>query len=187
MSDTANPGKRAQILSVLDQYEGPLTRYAARIVGDIDTARDVVQETFLKYVSNGSPEDESKTAQWLYTVCRNQALDVLRKDKRMKPLSMEHAQSQVADGASPTAGLELSETAGQVMGMLAGLSENQQEVIRLRFQDGLSYREIAGVTELSVTNVGYLIHTAIKTIREKLSGGVSGDSSNDSTGKGGES
>ena len=130
----------------------------------------MVQETFLKYVSNGSPEDESKTVQWLYTVCRNQALDVLRKDKRMKPLSMEHAQSQVAVGVSPTArAWSLSEAAGQVMGMLACLSENQQEVIRLRFQDGLSYREIAGVTELSVTNVGYLIHTAIKTIREKLS------------------
>ena len=63
-----------------------------------------------------------------------------------------------------------NEDAGCVLGLLATLSANQQEVIRLRFQSGLSYREIGRVTGLSVTNVGYLIHTAIKTIRERLPG-----------------
>jgi RNA polymerase sigma factor (sigma-70 family) len=59
--------------------------------------------------------------------------------------------------------------------LLAGLSDNQQEAVRLRFQNGLSYRDIAAVTGLSVTNVGFLIHTAIKTIRTRL--GAEADSS----------
>ena len=56
--------------------------------------------------------------------------------------------------------IEGRERTGQVMQALATLPENQQEVIRLRFQEGLSYKDIAAVTELTVTNVGYLIHTA---------------------------
>jgi RNA polymerase sigma-70 factor (ECF subfamily) len=48
------------------------------------------------------------------------------------------------------------------------LPDNQQEVIRLKVQNGLSYREISEVTGLSVSNVGFLLHKGIKTIREKM-------------------
>jgi RNA polymerase sigma-70 factor (ECF subfamily) len=49
------------------------------------------------------------------------------------------------------------------------LPANQQEVIRLKFQSGLSYREISRVTGLTVSHVGVLIHTGLKSIRIKLS------------------
>ncbi len=45
------------------------------------------------------------------------------------------------------------------------LSENQREVIRLKFQNDLSYKEIADITRLSVTNVGFLLHTGLKKLR----------------------
>ena len=48
------------------------------------------------------------------------------------------------------------------------LPDNQQEVVRLKFQNGMSYKEIATVTELSVTNVGFLLHTAINTLRTRV-------------------
>ena len=47
------------------------------------------------------------------------------------------------------------------------LPENQQEVVRLKFQNGMSYREIATVTELSVSNVGFLLHAAIQALRAR--------------------
>ncbi len=168
MSRNKVPVDKVWLRAVLEQYEGPLIRYAARIVGDVDRARDVVQETFLKFVSDGAPREDARVAQWLYTVCRNQAVDICRKEKRMRPLTEQQTQLMPAGGVTPAAGLEMRETTGQVLHMLAGLPTNQQEVIRLRFQSGLSYREIAGVTNLTVSNVGYLIHTAIKTIRDKL-------------------
>jgi len=52
--------------------------------------------------------------------------------------------------------------------MLAALPLNQREVVRLKFQNGLSYQEISRVTSLTVTNVGFLLHTALKTIRHQL-------------------
>jgi RNA polymerase sigma-70 factor (ECF subfamily) len=51
---------------------------------------------------------------------------------------------------------------------LGDLPANQQEAIRLKFQHELSYKQIAEVTQLSVSNVGFLIHTGLKTLRQRL-------------------
>lgn len=69
---------------------------------------------------------------------------------------------------SPAAVAEDRDAAGRILHLLEHLPENQQEVIRLKFQNGLSYREISGITGLSVTNVGFLLHTGLKTLRRKM-------------------
>ena len=68
----------------------------------------------------------------------------------------------------PLAALEQKETMSQVMRILETLPKNQREVIYLKFQCDLSYKEIGEITHLSVTNVGFLIHTAIKSIRKEM-------------------
>ena len=67
----------------LDRFEGRLLRYAQRITGDPHRAADVVQETFLKLCHEDQASLDGHLAQWLYTVCRNKALDVRRKESRM--------------------------------------------------------------------------------------------------------
>ena len=64
---------------------------------------------------------------------------------------------------------EAKDATSQVLKMLARLPESQQEVIRLKFQHQMSYREISRITGQSETNVGFLIHRGIKAIREMLS------------------
>jgi RNA polymerase sigma-70 factor (ECF subfamily) len=54
--------------------------------------------------------------------------------------------------------------------MLETLPPNQREVIRLKFQNGFSYREISRISGHSVSNVGFLIHTGMKTLRQRLVG-----------------
>ena len=68
----------------------------------------------------------------------------------------------------PATTLERSEAATSLFRLLDALPPNQREVIRLKFQNDLSYREIAEVTQLSVTNVGFLLHTGLKKLRELL-------------------
>src|SRR5436305_15259890 len=80
------------VRDAVDRYEGPLTLYAARLLGDADAARDVVQETFLRLCRQGRAGVEPRLAEWLYTVCRHRALDVLRKESRMSRLSEEQAE-----------------------------------------------------------------------------------------------
>lgn len=153
--------------ALLSRYERPLIQYARGIVGDLDTARDVVQETFLRLVRHGSPPGDdaagSHLTGWLFTVCRNCALDHQRKYSRLVPMTLPD--DRPADDPSPFSVLERRDVAASLLTLLEGLSENQREVIRLKFQHDLSYREIADVTQLSVTNVGFLLHTGLKKLR----------------------
>ena len=153
------------------KFEGPLTLYATRLLGDADRARDVVQDTFLKLIRQDPAEIRDRLAEWLFTVCRNRALDVLRKEGRMTRLSDEHASICRSDEPDPASALETRESADRVLKELDGLPPNQREVIRLKFQNGFSYREISRISGHSVTNVGYLIHTGLKTIRHRLADG----------------
>jgi RNA polymerase sigma-70 factor (ECF subfamily) len=72
------------------------------------------------------------------------------------------------DPAATQAELEAKEGLSEILNALAGLPASQQEVIRLKFQNGLSYKDIGRITGHSVGNVGYLIHTGIKTLRQRL-------------------
>jgi RNA polymerase sigma factor (sigma-70 family) len=155
------------VISALAEYEQALTRYATHITGDIERAREVVQDTFLKLCRQKPDQIRDHLAQWLYTVCRNQALDVIRKEKRMTGINDVQLNLQPHSGPEISSTLEQTEQFSEVMKILNTLPANQQEVIRLKFQGDLSYLEISRITSLSVGNVGFLIHTGLKTIREK--------------------
>ena len=154
--------------AVMDRHEGPLLRYAARILGDLERGRDVVQETFLKLWTSEQFGVDDNAGQWLFAVCRNRALDVLRKEKRMVGLSDEIKRTRAAAGDGPPAIAEQDESAARVNHAVAQLPENQQEVLRLKFQNGFTYKQIARITGLSVSGVGFQIHTAMQTLRKKF-------------------
>ena len=69
---------------------------------------------------------------------------------------------------SPEATVISRDSAERVFLMLDQLPDNQQEVVRLKFQNDLSYKEIADITHLTVTNVGFLLHTGLKKLRVLL-------------------
>lgn len=156
------------IATVIEQFEGRLMRYAQRITGDLERARDVVQETFVRLCREDRRQLDGHLAQWLFTVCRNQALDVRRKENRMHPLSETLAETCASREPAQETELEQQDAAARIYRLLADLPENQQEVVRLKFQGGLSYKEISAVTGLSVTYVGWLLHTALGRLREEL-------------------
>ena len=75
-----------------------------------------------------------------------------------------------APGPSPSEKLEKSDKVDSVLQVIESLPPNQEEVVRLKFQNDLSYKEIAGVTGLTVTHVGFLLHVALKFIRKQIQG-----------------
>lgn len=166
--NNGHAGSADWMRSVLQQHEGDLIRYARRIVGDDERARDVVQETFLRLCREDRHELDGHLVEWLYTVCRNRALDVRRKEQRMTTQTEETFTLQTSPELPPALQVERRDSAGQILEMLDRLPANQQETIRLKFQNGLSYREISEVTGLSISHVGVLIHTGLKTLRMKL-------------------
>jgi RNA polymerase sigma-70 factor (ECF subfamily) len=151
------------------RHQAPLLRYAARLLGgDFDRARDVVQDTFVRLMAQPAAAVESHVAEWLFTVCRNRAHDVLRKEGRMKRFEEGQAERLTAADPRPGRMLERNEQHEVVLRLIDRLPHNQQEVIRLKFQNGFSYQEISRITSLSVTNVGFILHTAIKVLRQEM-------------------
>jgi RNA polymerase sigma-70 factor (ECF subfamily) len=156
------------VRDAIDRFERPLVSYALRFVRSAEVAREVVQETFLTLCRQPPHEMNGNLAGWLYTVCRNKALDAQRKEGRMTQLSELSAVEVAGDIPTPPQRLEADESSAAIKVVLATLPANQQEVIRLKFQHNLSYREIASVTGFGEGNVGYLISTGLKTIRARV-------------------
>lgn len=168
LSKNGRAASEQWLRETLARHEAPLIRYAARLTGSVERARDVVQDAFTRLCQQDRAGLDGRVTQWLYTVCRNRALTVRRKEMRMTTLSDAAAISRVCPDPVPPAAAEQRESRSHVLSLMAGLPDNQQEVLVLKFQSGLSYREIAGVLAISVTNVGFLIHTAIKSLRERM-------------------
>jgi RNA polymerase sigma factor (sigma-70 family) len=164
-----NETERAEWVRVaVDRYSGPLTRYAAVILDDADRARDVVQDAFLRLWHAEPARVEARLAEWLFTVCRNRALDILRKEKRMQPLEELEGPEPMGTTPDPAQAADLRETHGRALWHLARLPKGQQEVLRLKFQNDMSYEEIARITSRTVNNVGVLMHVGLKTLREAM-------------------
>ncbi len=155
------------IKRAIEQYESPLIHYALRLTGNLDHARDVVQDTFLKLCRQPPGSFHGNLGPWLFTVCRNGAFDLQRKERRMTTAAELTEQPSTLQ-PSPEASVIARDSANKVFRMLDQLPDNQQEVVRLKFQNEMTYQEIADVTGLSVTNVGFLLHTALKRLRELL-------------------
>jgi len=156
-----------QMDSLLRRFERPLLQYATRILGDGDRARDVVQETFVKLQNEKREQIDDAPAKWLFTVCRNGALNICRKEKRMTYLDQELLETRESEQPAPFETLEQKEASGFLLKILGTLPRRQQELLQLKFQNDLSYQEISEITQLSVSNVGVTIHNALKTLRQR--------------------
>ena len=148
-------------------FEARLLRYTSRLVPESE-AREIVQEAFLRLLR----EDPAKTGDpplaWLYTVCRNQAVDRRRRERHLA--TGADVARAIDPSPSPEARVMNAKAQSGMLRALAALPAEQQEVIRLKFQEELSYKEISVVTGHSISYVGVLIHTAMMSLRKRLEG-----------------
>lgn len=156
------------IEQALADYESPLVGYAMGFVHDLDRARDVVQDTFIRLCRQDVEKVRGGLKSWLFTVCRNRALDILRKESRMVPLEQDSHERIISKMAAPDSAVDFNERIEQVLSYMERLPENQRSVILMKFRDGMSYKEISKATGLTGGNVGFLIHTGIKRLRQLL-------------------
>jgi RNA polymerase sigma-70 factor (ECF subfamily) len=158
------------VVQALERHERPLIRYAKCLLGDVESARDVVQETFLRLCREDRDRVEGHLAPWLFTVCRNLALDTRKKAVRMA--SIDTHEFAVASDLDER--YDAQTAAGRIREAIAALPPNQREVVHLKFQCDLSYKEISQITSLSVSNVGFLLHTAVRAIRAHVGADATG-------------
>jgi RNA polymerase sigma-70 factor (ECF subfamily) len=167
MNDPERLPDEAWLTQVFETHQRSLMGYATHLMGDAERAGDVVQDAFVRLCKQPRDHVEDCVKPWLYAVCRNRAMDILKKENRMKTMA-EVGAGQASRGGDPQAAAERRDSAQQAGSLMKRLPARQQEVIRLKIDGGLSYREISELTGLSVSNVGYLLHTGLKSIRTRL-------------------
>ena len=157
-----------QIAAVVAAHERALLAYASHLLGSTERARDVVQEAFARlceprHAGVALPE-------WLFVVCRNLAIDRLRRERRMSVLNETTLGTIQTDAAlgDPSMRLAAADESGRLVKLLAALPPRQQEAVRLKFQQGLSYAQIASVMGTIANNVAALIHTGLKSLRNRM-------------------
>jgi RNA polymerase sigma factor (sigma-70 family) len=166
MMDEVRPGSQMEwILAVLSEYERPLLRFAWRLLGDEDSARDVVQQSFLRLCGQSYEAIGHRTAAWLFAVCRNLAVDLSRKRNQAAVEGDYELAGFPGRELDPADSAEKADMHRQINRMVDELPLPQREAIAL-WAEGFSYRDIAEVTKTTEGNVRVIVHRALKRLRE---------------------
>ena len=162
----------ATIEQVFAALESPLLIYARRLLGDFEVAEDIVQEAFMKL--HAQFHAVLAPQPWLYRTVHNLAVDHQRRASKIVLVgnSADDDPCPIADASDsqplPDEQIARWEGIGLVRLVLETLDERSRELIRLRFHEDLSYKEIAERTGLTVGHVGYLLHHALKAMAVEL-------------------
>ncbi len=174
---SAEPPGWETIEALFAALESPLLSYAVRLAGEAAVAEDIVQEAFMRLHAQFSEVREPR--RWLYRTVHNLALNQRRQSGKIISLSPgvadgshgshETHEAEVTDEAPlPDEQIARWEGIGLVRLSLETLDERSREVVRLKFTENLSYKEISARTGLKVGHVGYLLHHALKDMAEEL-------------------
>lgn len=172
--DAPDPQAAAAFRQVFELRFEELYRFAYWYVRSSETAKDLVQEAFLRLwrqrdqVDLNAPQARS----YLYTVVRYEALDHLRHSRVVDRWRMEYVNSLEEHGVLAPAGsdqeLATKEIATAIRRAMETLPRRQRQVLLLRWQQEASYAEIAQTLGISPKTVGIHISRAIQRLREIL-------------------
>jgi RNA polymerase sigma factor (sigma-70 family) len=167
---SAAPPKTETIEELFNALESPLLNYALRLAGELGVAEDMVQEAFMKLHTQFEQVREPR--RWLYRTVHNLALNHRRDSGKIISLDAKADEGDGGEAADPQPlpdeQIARLEGIGLVRLGLEGLDERSREVVRLKFNENLSYKEISARLGLKEGHVGYLLHHALKAMAAEL-------------------
>ncbi len=170
---TDAPAPAKSLAALFRELESPLLGFAYQILKDESLAQDVFQEAFIRLQTNLDTVEQPKA--WLYTTIRRLAIDQLRRARKVVPFAAagldesEDRHSDLADTAlSPDAQAEHDERTGLMRICIERLEPRAQALVRLKFIENLSYKQIAQRLGMTVSHVGYSLHHALKSLEIEL-------------------
>jgi RNA polymerase sigma-70 factor (ECF subfamily) len=155
------PGMR----ELFEGEEESLLRFAFGLLGRREVAEEIVQEGFLALFE--SYDDVVNPRAWLYRAIRNKALNEIRKRKR-EVIDENAAEEKDDEREAPDEVLGRLEAAGQLHLLMAELTPRDGELVRMKYFEGLDYKEIARRSKMTAGNVGYRLHHILKGLADGL-------------------
>ena len=146
-----------------------LVRYAARQLGDVEVARDVVQEAFIQvWERRRGWRSRGSARAYLYRIVRHLVID----EKRKQGVRRRWAEGQrLVDAprpATPAEELDAKVLADAFEAAVASLPDRRREVFELVFQRGLSHAEAAAVLDISAQTVANQMSAALRSVRRAI-------------------
>ncbi|WP_300749298.1 RNA polymerase sigma factor [uncultured Alistipes sp.] len=172
-------GDRSAISQLIERHSRRVRDYIRMMVKDDDVADDIFQETFIKAVrviDEGRYTDNGRFLSWILRIAHNQVIDYFRAQKQNRQLNESDAGYDVLGSlrfAERTVEDEIvgEQIADDVRHMVELLPEEQRTVVMMRYYSGLSFKEIADQTGVSInTALGRMRYALInlrKMIKEK--------------------
>ena len=168
-------GDRKVFEVLMLRYEREIFSYLRRYVGNAEMAEDAFQGTFLQVHLKCQQFDLSRRFRpWLYAIATNQAIDVGRRNKRHRMVSLDQssqtdrdhrssswAEKLVGAAPDPHASAAQTEEGRWVDRAVGSLGEPMQQVIQLVYYQGLKYREAAEALGIPVGTVKSRLHAAV--------------------------
>jgi RNA polymerase sigma-70 factor, ECF subfamily len=167
---------REEFERLYETYHHQLFQYLFYLVRSRETAEELVQEVYIKVLNSYETfEGKSSEKTWIYSVAKHVAIDWIRKQTRKKRKSegkeyeWTEREFEVEDRSPlPEEIIVQKDEVQQVYRMLEKCSEDQQQVVLLRFVQSLSISETADILGWTESKVKTTQHRAIKTLKKLL-------------------
>lgn len=168
---------------LLARHKKPVYNFIYRFVGERAQAEDVLQETFLRVIKgSNSYQRDAKFTTWLYTIARNQCVDLSRRMKLRRAASLDAPAAACGNGSEGAPLLEVvadggaqversaigSELQVRIKAAIEQLNEEQREVFLMRELLNMQFKEIAAVTGVPENTVKSRMRYALEKLRDLL-------------------
>jgi len=159
---------------IIDRYQGSLLRYVGRMIGSRDgQSEDIVQECFLRlhrlWGDNPSPAIDN-IGSWLYRVAHNLTMDVIRKRNRHRTMQEKvKGLPETIDDIGVLGRITQCEAAEAALSALDRLGDEHKQVLLMKVVEGMTFRQIAKVTGLSLGSVNNRLNQALTELASRLS------------------
>lgn len=167
-ANSENRDNEERLVALYEEYYDKIARYVYVHIGDKTESEDIASEVFLKalksiktYRDTGLPMQA-----WLYRIAHNLVVDHLRKVSRIKTIPIDTV--EIVDDNDPMNAAEKRIEMEKVGAAMVELTEEQQEVLRLRFFGGLTSREAADILNKSDGAVREMQRAALERLRQIL-------------------
>lgn len=174
--DMYQQGDREAVSQLLERHTRRVRDYVRMLVKDSDVADDLTQEVLIKVVKvldEGRYTDKGRFLPWVLRIAHNRVLDYFRAQKQVKTVSESSAGFDILGNKNLTEPsiedqLVSEQQAEEVRTLIELLPEEQREVVKMRYYDGLSFKEIAEHTGVSINTALGRMRYALINMRQMI-------------------
>ncbi|WP_396188885.1 RNA polymerase sigma factor [Flavobacterium sp.] len=168
-------GDESALAILIERHQAKVYGFIYSKVGDTTISDDIFQDTFIKVIKTlktNAYNEEGKFLPWLMRIAHNQTIDFFRKNKKM-PMQRETEEYSIFNSMSDSAqNIEGKLIEFQVeidlKKLVESLPEDQREVLKMRFYDDLSFKEIADITGVSINTALGRMRYAVINLRKLI-------------------